>query len=357
MFGQDTRATASGPKLQQRWRAQLDGHIIGLRWSPDNQYLAAAIVDGPIVILRADGTQLFELPGHTLGTTAIDWHPSGQLLASAGQDGQVRLWDITLGQQLKALRHATSWVERVAYHPSGRFLAAAAGKSLRIWNQQSELVSEHTDHASTIADIAWKPNTDRIAAVAYGGTTLWRPGTPEPQRVYAWKGSSLVIAWSPDATMFATGDQDQTIHFWYGDSGRDLQMWGYETKMRELSWSPNSRYLASGGGREPVIWDCKAGRRGPEGSKPIMLTLHETLLTVLAYQRRESINVPALLLSASQDGLLAIWRPTREKQPLHTFGYNTAITQAVWAPNDAAIAVGGDNGTVSVLDLVRAISN
>ncbi len=337
--------------LERRWRHGLDGHIISLRWSPDGARLAAAVADGPITILSAAGERLHELPGHTLGTTALDWHPDGRLLASAGQDGHVRRWDATTGAEVQALRHTTSWVERLAYHPSGRYLAAAAGKELRVWDGLGTLVCAHTDHASTIADIAWKPGAAQIAAVAYGGTTLWALDQPEPLRRYAWKGSSLVLAWSPDAAMFATGDQDQTVHFWYADSGKDLQMWGYETKMRELAWAPSSRYLASGGGRDPVVWDIHASKKGPEGSKPVMLGLHEAYLSALAYQHAEVPGAPAILASAGQDGLVALWRPTRGAKPLAQHGFNTPISQVAWSPDDRALAVGGEDGTLALIAL------
>lgn len=337
--------------LERRWRVLLDGHIISLRCSPDGTRLAAAIADGPITILSVDGERLHELPGHTLGTTALDWHPDGRLLASAGQDGHVRLWDTQTGAQAQALRHATSWVERVAYHPSGRFLAAAAGKELRVWDALANLVCAHHDHASTIADIAWKPGTTQIAAVAYGGTTLWALDQTKPLRRYEWKGSSLVLAWSPDAALFATGDQDQTVHFWYADSGKDLQMWGYETKMRELAWDPSSRYLATGGGRDAVVWDTRASKKGPEGSKPVMLGLHEAYLSVLTYQRAETKDAPALLASAGQDGLVALWRPTRGQKPLAQHGFNTPISQLHFSPDDRTLAVGGEDGTVALLAL------
>ncbi len=341
--------------LERRWREVLDGHIISLCWAPDGTRLAAAIADGPITILSADGEHLHELPGHTMGTTALDWYPDGSghagppLLASAGQDGHVRLWDAATGVQAQALRHATSWIERVAYHPSGRYLAAAAGKELRVWDSEANLVCAHRDHASTIADIGWKPGTEQIAAVAYGGTTLWALDQPEALRRYEWQGSSLVLAWSPDAAMFATGDQDQTVHFWYADSGKDLQMWGYETKMRELAWNPTSRYLATGGGRDPVVWDTRASKKGPEGSKPVMLALHETYLSALTYQRSETKDAPAILASAGQDGLVALWRPTRGQKPLAQHGFNTPISQLAWSPDDRTLAVGGEDGTVAVL--------
>jgi WD40 repeat protein len=339
--------------LERRWRHTLDGHIIAVRWSPMGIMLAAAIADGPITLLAADGTRLHELSGHAMGATALDWHPDGRLLASAGQDGYVRLWDAITGAQVGAFRHASSWVERVAYHPGGNYLAAAASRSLRIWDANGTLVREHTNHASTIADLGWKPASDQIAAVAYGGTVLWSPTSEQPLRHYAWKGSSLVLAWSPDGRMFATGDQDSTVHFWYADSGKDLQMWGYETKIRELSWDPTSRYLATGGGRDAVVWDTQAGKMGPEGSKPVMLGLHEAFLTALAYQHQLPSDRVPLLASAGQDGLVALWRPTKTNKPLARHGFNTPISQLAWSPDDRSLAVGGDDGTLALMQVTQ----
>lgn len=141
------------------------------------------------------------------------------------------------------------------------------------------------------------------------------------------------------------------FNFWYADSGDDLQMWGYETKMRELAWDPTSRYLASGGGRDAVVWDVRAGKHGPEGSTPVMLALHEAFLSALAYQHRATKDAPALLASAGQDGRVALWSPTRRRKPLAQFGFNTPISQLAWSPDDRTLAIGGADGTVAICDL------
>ena len=44
-------------------------------------------------------------------------------------------------------------------------------------------------------------------------------------------------------------------------------MSGYSTKVRELSWHANSRFLATGGGPAVVVWDFSG--KGPAGSKPV----------------------------------------------------------------------------------------
>ncbi|NJP04725.1 MAG: WD40 repeat domain-containing protein [Chloroflexaceae bacterium] len=331
--------------LQRIWQTTLDDHIIALCWSPTGHVLAAAAISGPIsLIANASGTMQHKLPGHPgLGTTALDWHPDGIRLASSGQDGRVRVWDTISGQQQQVLDAGTAWVERVAWHSAGAVLAAAAGRTVRLWAADGTLRHTWNAHASTVTDIAWEPHGTRLAAAAYGGVTLWQPGQAEPLRRYQWRGSTLVLAWSPDGSIIATGDQDSTVHFWYVVSGEDLQMWNYETKVLELAWHYRSRYLATGGGSSPCVWDCQANANGPEGSRPVQLVAHNAPVTALAYQHRGN-----LLASGGQDGGVALWEPHRTNRRCAWADGTSAVTRLAWSPNDTRLAVGYDDGTVVV---------
>jgi len=68
-------------------------------------------------------------------------------------------------------------------------------------------------------------------------------------------------------------------------------MSGYESKVKHLSSDQNSRWLATGGGRDACIWDC-AGE-GPEGREPAML--HDAPVCAVAFQ-----NAHNLLASAGE---------------------------------------------------------
>lgn len=341
------RHPSPGRAWRVHWAADVGDAVIALKWSPHGGQLAAASVSGPVGIWGPDGRPLHALPGHAFGTMALDWHPAGAWLASAGQDGRVKIWHPAEGELAAEAPGGAAWVEHLAWSPSGRHLAAAAGRKLRLWDAHAQPLQNYPDAASTIAGLAWQPGAEVLAAVGYGGLTLWSPAQADPLRRYAWQGSSLALAWSFDGAFIATGDQDSTVHFWHVPSGKDLQMWGYPTKVRELAWDPTSRYLATGGGEQVVVWDCHTpGPAGPspEGSRPIMLSAHKAFLTALAFQ-------PAgpLLASAGQDGLVAVWDLAQPRKPLAQWRQPAPVSQLAWSPDGAGLAVGGEDGRVTAL--------
>ncbi len=73
--------------------------------------------------------------------SALAWSPNGQLLASAGQDGLVRVWDATTGDLLHSFAHgeAVQWL-RWSSHGT----LASAGTMIRLWPLRS---TSHVDAA------------------------------------------------------------------------------------------------------------------------------------------------------------------------------------------------------------------
>lgn len=330
--------------LRSLWRSALGDHIVRLEWSPDGKFLAAADVTGPLAIFPADGKTRRDLPGHGFGTMSLAWQPEAdsaksRLLASGGQDGKIRLWDSDSGAEVAVLDGGAAWVEHLAW---GLVLASAAGRKIRLWNESGEMLKEFTHPRSTVAGLGWRPASlsPKLAVIGYGGLLLY--SETELLKDYAWKGSSLSLAWSPDGKFIATGDQDATIHFWFAESGQDLQMWGYPTKVLQLAWDTSSRSLATGGSTSAVIWDCSG--RGPEGRKPLMLPPHDELVSALAWQPGGE-----LLASGGLEGFVFAWNVKKSKQkPLLAADLGEAVSQLAWSPDGKLLAVGSEAGDVVV---------
>ncbi len=339
--------------LKGCWTAAVPDYVIDVALSANGE-LAAAAASGPIVVSNArTGEVLTTLSGHGFGTTAIEFGPSNGELVSVGQDGKVRFWDIATGTPRVTGDGGAAWVEHLAWHPSGHVLAIAAGKRVRFWKPTGELYFETCDHSSTIADIAWRPGRRELSVASYGNITLWDLGDvseelPQPSNIETpepldFKGSMLKQAWSPSGQYLAVGTQEATVMYWdYGKLDQPaLNMAGFETKVRQLSWHSAGKWLATGGGNSGAIWDCSG--KGPRGRQPMMLDVHQEHLTQLKFQHNGT-----LIATAGEDGLLTIWTAPSFIDPLDEFDFFAPITALEWSRCDELLFVGSDSGAVAM---------
>ncbi len=347
MLGLDLSMLNKG-LLVESWYVALGDYIIDLGWSPDASRLAAVTVEGLVFLIDNHGeSAYFKLLGqHAGGANALSWRADGSEFATAGHDGLVKIWDGKSGVQLFELDAGDPWVAKVAYAPRRSVLATAAGRNLKLWSEQRQAFYESSDHSSTIADVGWNPDGSGLAVAAYNGITLHVPGKQSQPRKYTWKGSSLVLSWSPDAKYMATGEQDSTVHFWHVKSGEDAQMWGFPTKVLELSWDASGRWLATGGGASICLWDCSG--KGPAGRKPRQYDAHTNKLTQVAFQPDGN-----LLASADADGFLFLWDPIKHEKVIGGLSLTSSATCMRWCKG-GKLAVGQRDGNVVLFELSSA---
>jgi WD40 repeat protein len=331
-------------QLTKHWAGQLDDYVIDLAWSPDGSQLAAASASGPITLFSAqDGSRRHELPGHKGGSNAVAWRPESAILASGGQDGAVKLWDAEAGQHTGSVPLGRAWVEHLGWRPQGGapLLAAAAGKKLAFINSDASVRHEFKDAPKTLTSLAWHPQGGCAAVAYFGGVCLWDADDAVAQKEYPYGNGILALAWSPDAKWLVSGNQDPSVHLWIPGSDMELQMSGYETKVRHLSFDPASRWLATSGGLEACIWDCSGD--GPEGREPVMLP-HKAPVCGVAFQRAHG-----LLATGAQDGSVVLWSPERRQPMRATVAMPAAAACLAWSLDDRLLAIGSEKGFVYVL--------
>jgi WD40 repeat protein len=339
-------------KLTKHWAARLDDYVIDLAWSPDGAHLAAASSAGPVSIFAADdGAKLHVLPGHDGGTNVIGFPSVGLAapLATGGQDGNVKLWDVAAGQHTATAPFGGAWIEHLAWRPGEpALLAAAAGRKVSFLNPDGTLAHALPDSPKTVSALAWMPAgpdpgepSGVIAVACFGHVRLVDSSNFSVQRDYPYSNGIHALVWSPDGRWLVSGNQDPSVHLWIPEEDIELQMSGYESKVKRLSFDPTSRWLATAGGRDACVWDCSGA--GPEGRAPAMFP-HDHPVSALAFQSSHG-----LLATASQGGEVQIWSPERQQPLRATVRLPDAVTKMAWTRDDAFLAIGSNKGVVYVL--------
>ena len=88
---------------------------------------------------------------------AVAFHPRRPLLATGGQDGVGRLWQLDGDAPPVELEGDAQWLEHLAWSPDGELLVTASGRLARVWKAGGAAVTSVGPHASN----EWLPAEDR----------------------------------------------------------------------------------------------------------------------------------------------------------------------------------------------------
>jgi WD40 repeat protein/serine/threonine protein kinase len=125
----------------------LKGHrqaVDRAAFSPDGSLLATAGRDQTICLWdlttelpagsEVTPRRTFVGPTDAQRITGVAFSPDGRRLASSGRDHTVRIWDVTSGNETLTLRGHLDYVTGVAFSADGRWLASASTRGTKVWD-------------------------------------------------------------------------------------------------------------------------------------------------------------------------------------------------------------------------------
>ncbi len=284
---------------------------------------------------------------HASGVACVKYSPDGKLLATAGGDLTIRLWDLETGKEVRRFEGHKGFIRTVAFSPDGKLLASAGeSPSVILWDVATgKEVRRIGKHLKDLRMAVFSPNGKTILASDFDEKIgLWDVATGK--QIHLFRAHPRVpygIAFSPDGKTIASGgDNEGTIRLWDVASGRELRHWdGHPKCVYTVAYSPDGRLLASGGDDGTArLWEVATSKEVHR------LEGHKNGVTKLAFAPDGRT-----LVTASHDDTVHLWE-TRTGQEIRRFGKHKGWVWGVaYSPTGRSVASAGHDTTAVVWDL------
>jgi len=243
-------------------KTELAGHtdtVSHVGYSADGALVATAGLDGKVMIWDVEGKQKCQLEGPAEGLEFLKWHPRGPVVLAGSEDYSAWMWNASTGACMQVFTGHGGSVNCGTFTPDGKTVVTGSlDGTLRAWDPRSGActltVQGHPYHESGLTSLdcdaegglivsGSEDKSARLVALASGkvkGSLLGHTDSVES------------VAFCPCMNMVASGSMDGTVMIW------DLQtlairatlMHGNQDGVVSLKWLPNS----------PVVVTCVPSR-------------------------------------------------------------------------------------------------
>lgn len=324
------------------------GRVLGISFSPNGKFFATAGENGNASIWSMEsGERVIEL--HDGYINRIEFGPR-DILATAGTDKTVKVWEVSSGKLLRSLPKHKAHIADVIFSPNGELLAtistAFMDKTVKFWNMESgELEKELLLKRGFPKTLSFAPNSQLVAISSSSPATVqvfdmefFKELEPEEELLKGLQG----VGFNLEGTELYTISSDRLVEVW------DMKnKWFKHRRIPPTDWtnifalSKNGKKFANAIRVGKVeIWDFHTGKKIND------LIGHKTDVEQIKFSPDGNF-----VLTKSIDGIAYLWDLASGQSEIQFLADQDGISTLSYSPNGKKLATVSENGIVKIWDV------
>jgi WD40 repeat protein len=257
-------ASAADDRTVRLWNVQTGSEIRVLRghrlpvnlvsFSPDGQRLASASNDGTVRIWEVGTGRELQKLEHGRGVKALAFNPEGTLLATACEfldreckNRSITIWKPTTGEMVRQIAASDNSIEDLAFSPDGQMLASAGFEApIRLWEASSGKELRHFDvkNRTYPHSVSFSHDGSRLAVQDWSVVHVLDARTFQEMKSLERPAGSRIV-FSPNSPALASSGANPLVVVW------DTNSWAARRKdlhesvgCPQVAFSPDGALLA-----------------------------------------------------------------------------------------------------------------
>jgi WD40 repeat protein len=263
--------------------------------------------------------------------------PDGREVASGGDDGYLRTWQLPSGAT--RMLPFPQPLAQLAYSPDGRFFAAAGDEgALAVWDRVNGTRRELAGHHEDLLQIAFAPDGNALLSRDAANVVYWWDLRASSNRRLALAGASAArIDFAAEGQPLALVAVGSTVEVWDARSGQRIAQLPHAGTVEALEYDGGAGRLVTLSRGRLVAWELRSRRvlrQLPIDKAPLGLRLSADGTRVALWSNEQSLTVWQLDTGATRS--------------IH---FPQQINLARFSPDGSVVAIGGLGGEIDLWDL------
>lgn len=342
-----------------------ESQVYAVAFGSLGQTAVSADSKGNIILWTvATGAEIRRFEGFAQRVNAVDVSPENKYVVGGAcgnfddsnicNGGTIILWDFETGAEIRRFEGHENEITTLEFSPEGdKLLSGSSDQTVRLWDVETgEQIGIYRRHLGSIMDVTFNPadNTQALVIAIDTPPILWNLETGREITRYTdhdvKNEPNLAVgsaAFSPDGSIIV-GSFGLDIRIWRTESGDLLhQLIGHGSYVNSIAISPDGKFFISSAWRENSF-------RVWDIEHGVETRRFEGHTGVLRGVTISPVQNGRYALSASDDGTVRVWDLANGAEVRTLAGHTADVYSTLYSPDGKLIVSAGDDDVIRLWD-------